>query len=305
MNERTKKTAESIVAERILEEMQKGNVPWTKPWVSRLGGQQNGLTKRHYTGLNALVLAMVADSKGYNSPYWLTAKKAFELGLELPKGQRGVKVLGWFKPRRKGEAEDTEEDSGSNYLMCRAWPVFNFEQFVVPDGVTVPSHLVESVETEKIIDFNPIEAAEDLIAQTGAKIDLTASAAYYVPKRDEIFLPPPTTFIGVDEFYSTLFHELTHWTGHETRLKRFKTKDCTRFASKEYSKEELTAEMGSVFICSKLGITTDSQVRNSAAYLKGWMKYLTDHPKEFAYACQRAQKASDYVFGLKADSKAS
>ena len=290
------------VTARVLEEMEKGAVPWVRPWVSRLGGQQNGLSQRNYTGLNALVLSMVADTEGFKSPYWLTAKKAFALGLELPKGSRGVKVLGWFKARGKAESgsDDDQNSDKKEFLMCRAWAVFNFDQFTIPDGVKLPSHLMGSSDDLKVIDFNPHEAAEDLIAQTGADIDLNASAAYYIPKRDKIFLPPPTKFFGVDEFYSTLFHELTHWTGHEARLNRFKTKNCTRFASKDYSKEELTAEMGSVFICSKLGISTDSQVRNSAAYLRGWMKYLKDHPKEFAMACQRAQRACDFVFSMEA-----
>lgn len=307
MAEKKKVDSYQMVVEQIKTELENGTVPWTKPWVSRLGGQQNGITKRHYTGFNALILSMVADRRGYNSPYWLTAKKAFELGLELPKGNKGVKVIGWFKARKRnseGELVENNDETSNPFLMPRAWSVFNFEQFVVPEGVKLPRHLIKSVEPKKVIDFNPLEEAENLIDKSGAKINLEASAAYYVPKRDEIFLPPPTTFLGIDEYYSTLFHELTHWTGHETRLKRFKTKECTRFNSTEYSKEELTAEMGSVFICSRLGITTDSQVRNSAAYLRGWLKYLTDHPKEFVNACQRAQKACDYVFELEAETKA-
>ena len=295
----------SAVVEQIKELMEQGEIPWTKPWVSQIANQSNGISRRPYTGFNALLLSMVADRKGFKSPYWFTAKKAFELGLKLEKSSKGCRVIGWFPSRKKGESQESSEESSEgkkDFLLTSSWCVFNFDQFTVPNDVSLPKHLTEKPELV-VKNFTSVDEAESLILASGAKINRNGSAAYYVPKFDEVTMPRAETFIGTEEYYSTLFHELTHWTGHESRLNRFKTKNCTRFASKEYSKEELTAEMGAVFICSRLGISTDSSIRNSAAYLKGWLKYLTDHPDEFVKACQRAQKACDFVFNSEVKAK--
>lgn len=288
-----------IVSQQILDMMAEGDVPWSKPWiVEGLIGQCNGTSKRAYTGLNALVLSMRADRLEVKSPYWLTAKKGFEMGLQLPKGEKGTVVLGWFKRQAKNEAGELEDTDG---LFCRGYRLFNFEQFVVPDGVVLPKHFTEKREVRES-KFPLIDRAEALVKATGANVSYDSNAAYYVPLRDKVFMPNVANFVGIEEYYSTLFHELTHWTGHESRLKRFKSADCPAFRSDKYSAEELTAELGAAFICSRLDISSESALRNSAAYIKGWMKFIKTDPKAFVFACQRAQKATDLIFGMEAES---
>lgn len=289
------------VTKDITDRMENNEIPWQKPWITQgMAGQCNANSKRPYTGLNALVLAMGADILGVKSPYWLTAKKAFSMGLQLPKGSKGVKVLGWFPPKRTNqETGETEEGRG---LYCKSYTLFNVDQFVIPEGIKLPKHFTEKPEPKEAL-FPLLDEAEEIIANTGADITFGSQAAYYVPMRDKVFMPAKEAFSEQAEFYSTLFHELTHWTGHEARLKRFKNTDKQAFRSEEYSAEELCAEMGSVFVCSKLNISSESSMRNSAAYLQGWLKFIKSDPKAFVFACQRAQKASDYIFNAKAESK--
>lgn len=287
--------AYDAVSSQIVEMMEGGGVPWQKPWIIEgMRGQRNAISQRPYSGINALVLSMRAASLGVQSPYWLTAKKGFEMGLSLPKGSKSIKVLGWFSGRSKNEETGEIEENG---LFAKAYSVFNFDQFTIPNEVKVPSHLLARAVVVGP-SFPLIEKAEEIVLKSGAVVRHGYDAAFYIPMRDEIYLPSPGMFCGVQEYYSTLFHELVHWTGHETRLSRFKKEEVRAFRSQEYSCEELTAELGSAFICSRLGISSESSLRNSAAYLKGWLKYIKDDSRGFVYACQRASKASDYVFEL-------
>lgn len=281
--------AYGIVVEQITELMESdGLPPWSKPWFSsKLSRQCNGESKRAYTGFNAIVLAM----QPYGNPHWLTFNQIKSLDLRLKRGSKSVKVFGWFKPKREVDGEIEE----SNYLIARYYNVFNVEQLEV-----IPSRF--EVESDIVFDNPRYSDADRLFQESGALLG-EADSAYYVPMRDKIFMPRLETFKGSGEYYSTLFHELVHWTGHETRLKRFKKTDVRAFRSEEYSAEELCAEMGAVFICSSLGISSDTTLRNSAAYIKGWLSFIKSDPKAFVTSSQRAQKAADYIFNLKAESK--
>ena len=278
-----------VVTDEIKSLMENNEVPWRKPWVTmKLHGQCNGVSKRPYSGLNALVLAM----QEYNSPYWLTFSQGKKLGLELPKGSKACRVIGWFKGKRKDE--ETGEVEESKHLSAMFYRVFNFEQWTCPEGVVLPKHFT-AVEKPVAFDNPRYDVAEKLVETLAVDLSEDGNAAYYVPMRDKVVVPNITTFYSSHEYYSTLFHEIGHWTGHEKRLKRFKSTDKQRFASTEYSAEELVAELCSVFVCSKMGISSDTTVRNSAAYLKGWLKFLKSDPKQFVYAAQRAGKAADMI----------
>ena len=113
-------------------------------------------------------------------------------------------------------------------------------------------------------------------------------------------MPDPERFEGDDEYYSTLYHELVHATGHETRLGRFEGKKTeTRFGSKSYSKEELIAEFGAAFLCAHTGIDDVRVIENSAAYIAGWKSKLTENPKWLLTAASKARKASEFILDAK------
>jgi antirestriction protein ArdC len=122
--------------------------------------------------------------------------------------------------------------------------------------------------------------------------------AYYRPSSDVVNIPMPDLFRSDEEYYSTLFHELTHATGHQSRLNREELSKVSLFGSHDYSKEELVAEMGAAFLCGHCGIEP-SVIENQAAYIQGWLKKLQDNKKWLVYAAANAQRAADFILGIK------
>jgi antirestriction protein ArdC len=283
----SKKNAYQVATEKILELLDDGEVPWTKPWTSRLMGYQKNLNSgRAYTGFNALSLAM-SDKP---SPYWLTFKQANELGLKIRKGEKATAVIGWFKFAKKSQDETDEEEKRSR-LCAKVYRVFNVSQC---DGLS--DKLKElAFPPVKTFETPQIEKAEKLVKDTKALITYGHERACYIPSMDKIEMPAIDRFKSSEEYYSTAFHELGHWTGHTKRLNRKEVNKAISFQSKDYSQEELVAEMTSIFVCSSLDITSDTSVRNSAAYIQGWKKFIKDNEKAFVIACQRAQKAADFI----------
>lgn len=280
-----------IVTEKIVKMLEANENPWVKPWVTRsLGNQRNLASGRAYTGLNALLLAM----ENKPNDYWLTFKQADELGLKIRKGEKSAIVIGWFRSTSKVEDEDGEESEVSTGLRCRYFRVFNLSQFE-----NVPQSLLDKTKRQDVPTFETgvDPKTESVISALKASIEFGVEQACYRPKADTIHMPDRNRFEHMAEFYSTMFHELGHWTGHESRLNRNEVGRTNLFNSKAYSQEELCAEMSSVYTCSSLNISSDSSVRNSVAYLQGWLKFLKDNPKAFVIACQQGQKAADYILG--------
>ena len=179
--------------------------------------------------------------------------------------------------------------------MLRYYHVFNAAQC---EGIDAKVPVTEVIEHE----FNPIRAAE-LIAEGMPKpptITHDKSRAYYNPALDLVNVPRAQLFRSDQEYYSTLFHELVHATGHDSRLKRHDKKESVAFGSETYSKEELVAEMGCAFLCGASGIV-DMTIKNSAAYISSWLKRLKDDVTLVVTAAGQAQKASDYILNVKAD----
>jgi antirestriction protein ArdC len=117
--------------------------------------------------------------------------------------------------------------------------------------------------------------------------------AFYRPVTDSIHLPDRNSFDSAGEYYSTLFHEMTHSTGHQSRLNRSTLTEVVPFGSETYSKEELVAEFGAAFLCAHAGI--ENTVNNSASYINGWLRKLRSDPKLAILAASQGQKAADYI----------
>ena len=122
--------------------------------------------------------------------------------------------------------------------------------------------------------------------------------AFYRPSDDKINMPETDSFFSDEEYYSTLFHELTHSTGHESRLNRMDSMKIAAFGSNSYSKEELCAEMGSAMLCGTCGIENET-IENQSAYIKGWLSELRSDKKFLIQAAAQAQKAADFILGRK------
>lgn len=282
-----------IVTEQILKELEAGVVPWHKPWMAAPGSMPISISGHLYRGINVLLLAMA----GRSSNIWMTFKQALEHGGNVKKGEKGTLIVFWKINKFKDDDAEETEDGGKTktYAMLRYYKVFNLDQ---TENVVLPKKLQPIPAGAEVPEPDPIAAAEAVITgfKNPPKISLSGGRAFYVPTLDAVTVPPKKTFDSIEEFYSTMFHELTHSTGHESRLNRSGIVQSTGFGTANYGEEELIAEFGSAFLCGVTGIETKT-VKNSAAYIEGWRSKIAADKKLVVMAAARAQKAADLILG--------
>lgn len=262
---------------RILECLDKGVVPWRKPWG--VAAPRNLSSGHVYRGVNQILLSCAA----FSSPYWMTFKQARMLGGSVKRGERGTPIVFW----KVYESEKRNGDTEKRFVL-RHFTVFNSEQ---TEGIYVPK-----LEAPKAVD--PIEDCERIVSsfKDAPSIEHGGNRACYIPSLDRIHLPSRTAFSSAEEYYSTLFHEFVHATGAAKRLARKGVVDVKGFSSHEYSYEELIAECGSAFLCAHAGIAPKT-IDNSAAYIAHWSSALKNDPKWIVQAASAAAKASDFILG--------
>ena len=237
-----------IINNRITDLLEKGEVPWRKPWAS--GEPVNFITNKPYRGINPFILI----SSGYSCPYWVSFKQAKGKGGQIRKGEKGFPVVFW----KWLEIKDLSSEIGKKHVpFLRYYTVFNLEQV---EGIDIPEP-----ETR---DFHPNTEVEKVIHRmpNAPLIDDNEPRAYYRPSDDVVNMPKANLFQSDEEYYSTLFHELTHSTGHRSRLNRDEISKSSFFGTHDYSKEELVAEMGAAFLCGHCGIEP-SVIKNQTAYI--------------------------------------
>ena len=277
-----------VVNSRILELLESGTVPWRKTWNAGSNMPRNIISKKEYRGVNVFLLAC----SEFSSPYWMTFKQCVDKGGHVIKGSKSTPVIFWkWLDRKDTETIDVDAVSGK-IPMLRFYNVFNLEQ---TEGIEPP------VTTETINTFTPIEKAEQIIAAMPLRPEIKhgGNRASYSPMLDYVKLSHQHTFDTIEHYYNTLFHELSHATGHANRLGRKGVTETSYFGSHEYSKEELVAEMGAAFLCGHAGI--ENTLENSAAYLAGWLKALKNDKTLLIHAGAMAQKAADYILNIKPD----
>jgi antirestriction protein ArdC len=257
------------VTAKIIAQLEAGRIPWVQPWASSadpsLGGlapglPRNALTARNYSGVNVLILWGVVMEKGFPSQSWLTFKQARDAGGCVRKGEQGTTVVYADRFTPEAEREKARETGGDakSVAFLKRFTVFNVSQCegLRPGLAAEPAPLPER-------EIVPV--AEELIGASGVDFRIGGDKAYYVPSQDFVAVPPQPAFFDQINFYRTCLHELTHATGHASRLDRNLTNS---FGSKDYAREELIAEMGSAFLCASLGIVPT--VRH-ADYIGSWL----------------------------------
>ncbi len=276
------------VTDQIIAMLEKGVVPWRSPILGRqsAGMPKNLESGKDYRGVNVFLLAFTAWANGYESSYWLTFNQAKQKKGSVKKGEKSSFVIFW----KQYETTDRETGEPTNVPVLRYYRVFNISQC---EGITAPDAV-----TFTPTDFQPIETAESIVkAYADAPvIEHGGTRAFYRPSTDVVRLPEPTRFASCEEYYSTLFHELAHSTGHSKRLDRKLDTEPQPFGSPDYGKEELVAEMAAAFLSAHVGIQPVT-IENQAAYLQGWLKQLRGDKKLVIAAAGAAQKASDWIRG--------
>ena len=273
------------VTARIIEQLEAGVKPWQCAW-DRSGGQfgipMNPKTKEDYKGINIPILWNTADLGGFKTNIWLGYGQAKELGGQVKNGAKGTHGV-IYKPL---VVDDEKAKDGKRTIpMLKQFVVFNLEQI---DGL---EHLIPPPPEEGQI-FDPIPIAEQILQKSGARLRENGPRAFYRRSDDSITLPDRFRFKTAEDFYATGLHELTHWTGHESRLDR---KYGNRFGDKAYAFEELVAEMGAAFLSAKLGLKGELQ---HASYIASWIEVLKKDNQALIKAASQAQKAFEYLHAL-------
>jgi antirestriction protein ArdC len=295
--------AYQVITDQVIALLDAGTAPWQKPWkhASYPGGVSSNMprslsTGRAYRGVNILLLAMSAAANGYASPWWGTYEQIAERGGQVRKGETGTLITFW--KRIKIEDEATGELKWIPLL--RVFKVFNAEQS--EDGLRLPRAATVTATTSEDdgASVGPIEACDAAVAaylETGPTLVIGGDRACYSPALDQVRMPERDRFVGAEEYYGTLFHELTHSTGHAERLARKDLLSFHNFGDVSYSREELVAEMGAAFLSGLTGVAAVT-LPNSAAYLQSWIDVLRGDKKLLATAAAQAQKAADLILGV-------
>ena len=290
------------ITDQIIAELEAGTVPWAQPWTTKgtdsitasFALPANAATRKSYSGINILLLWLGGQKHGYSTQGWLTYRQAEAIGAQVRKGERSTRIVfaDKFIPKEERAAARKEGRDPSPVWFLKSFRVFNVAQIDgLPDELTAP-------ET-KPLDLSGIDASvRQIIERSGARLAMGSRSAYYQPATDSVHLPDVEAFAEPINWHRTALHELTHWTGHKSRLDR--NLEGGR-GSADYAKEELIAEMGAAFSCAALRI--QPTVRH-ANYLASWLKVLKEDKRAIVRAASQASKASDFLLAFAAENRA-
>ncbi len=282
-----------IVTDRIIAELEKGNIPWQRPWSTGTSAAISRASGKRYMLLNQMLLG---------AGEYLTFEECKRLGGKVKKGEHGQFCVSWARiktTKQFVEEDGTITEKEAIIPRLRYYYVFEVSQC---EGI----ERLYTYEPEKY-DTTPNERAEKIIKDyiTRENIDFTNSdgnKAYYQPSTDSVVVPAIDRFKNVEEYYSTSFHELTHSTMKASRCNRVQERKgkSVAFGSEEYSKEELVAELGASALVNYAGLESEKSFRNSTAYIQSWIKALKNDKNLIVSASSKAEKAVNYILGVEA-----
>ncbi len=289
------------VTDDIIRMLEEGTAPWQKPWQpGALEMPFNPTTEKLYRGGNAIHLMTVSVARGYGDPRWMTYRQARENGWYVREGERGAQIEYWELSKKGVEDQEatrpvvrTENgQEGVNHdestrLIHRFYTVFNAKQI---EGT--PARTPKRPQ-----EFDIIEAGESILNNSGAQISRDQNdRAFYDRRKDRIHLPEKAAFGTAANYYGTALHELAHWSGHSSRLNRDTLNESHSFGDEMYAREELRAELASIFLAAERGVPHDPA--NHAAYVASWIKALRDDKNEIFRAAMDAHRAVDFLLTL-------
>lgn len=264
------------ITNRMIAEMEKGIIPWRKPWMAS-GAAISHTTGKPYSLLNQMLLGKAGE--------WLTFKQVNAEGGQVRKGEKSRMVVFW----KWIDHEDEETGEITQVPFLKYYNVFHLSQC---EGISA-KYTQELIETA-----SADETAEKIIAEYVRREGVTienqeGNQAYYQPTIDRIVLPLMKQYAETAEYYGTAFHEMVHSTGHMKRLNRIDS--TANFGSESYSKEELIAEIGSTALVHHCGLETGASFRNSTAYIQNWLQALKNDKRFIVSASSKAEKAVNFI----------
>ena len=289
------------LAARVIEQMENNPGDWTKPWRN-LGRPQNAVSGHVFTGGNAMFLWYLSSDREYSSPSWATYKQWASVGAQVRKGEKGVGLIrvaslvrcadpscNWKS--RKGEPRCPKHGSSKRIQYPVAFTAFHASQV---DGAEKAPHYVAEATTN-IDTVESIAGAEKFFRSVGSRwYEGMGDQAFYAPQRDEITVPYRSQFRDLASFYAVLGHEHVHWTGAESRMSRPGIVEFDHFGSEQYAREELVAELGSLFLCADLGLSSEPRP-DHAQYLANWIARIKEDPQALWTAASHAEKAVRFL----------
>ena len=280
------------VTNKIIEALEKSNgeTRWKRPWsiLAEHGLPHNGITGRHYSGINVLLLAMEAEQRGLDDPRYMTFKQINDAkGLRVRRGAKSMPVY-YYKIL---EVEDRQEETGEmkrkTIPYLTEYRVFNGQDIEGLEPINSPPP-----------QWQPQDVIEKIVKKLGVNVQYGGSRAYFDVGNDIVRLPVRGAFPTKESWASTISHEVAHWTGHPSRLNR----QFGPFGTELYAKEELRAEIGSAMLSAYTGLSTD--LENNAAYVESWIKVLKNDRREIFRAASDATKIVDFMLGSNQDETA-
>jgi len=282
------------VTDRIIAALEAGTPPWRRPWdPNKAGGPampRNAATGQRYHGINVLTLGMSGLAFSSGDPRWATYKQAEDRGWQVRRSERGT--TGYFFKRlelRDDSRPEDEDEAVRSIPLLRAFTLFHASQI---DGI--PTYVPPTIAQAP---WRAPEAAEIILANSGAVVRIGGDRAFYSPTTDHIQMPPQAAFATALGYCGVLIHEMSHWTGAPSRLNRDLRNS---FGSHDYAREELRAEIGQVMVCAELGIA-ELDFSNNAAYVASWLEKLRSDRKEIFRAAADAQRIADYLLAFHPD----
>ncbi len=262
-------TVPEIITESVLKQLEQGVAPWRKPWSTSI--PRSLISKKPYRGLNVFLLA----TQGYGSPYWLTFNQAKQLRAHVRQGEKSTLISFWQFNEYAKENRETGDTENKTSVLLRYYRVFNIEQCEGLKALCGDEHKT----------VQPLDECESIANQMPNPPRIEQhSQALYRPSADIVGMPSRSCFESPEGYYTTLFHELTHSTGHKSRLNRFEEHSSDhQFGSESYSKEELIAEMGAAMLAGMAGISQSTAHAASRTQTR---------PRTGAYALRRLQRSS-------------
>lgn len=287
-----KKDLYKEITDKIIAQLEKGVVPWHKPWIASRSGKEiiSHSTGKGYSFLNTMLISRPGEYATFNQ---IKAE-----GGSVKKGAKSEQIYFW-KMLQVTEKDKNGNEEKKQVPFLQYYNVFNLDDC---EGIE-PKYLKPVEDKPKIGEGNKRINKAEAVAKAYIKREKISfkekdeDCAFFRPSTDYVQVPLFECFEKANEYYATLFHELTHSTGVEKRLKR----DMKgHFGNKDYSKEELVAECGSAMALSRLGFDIEKTFDNSVAYIKSWLKVLNDDPKMVVSAAGKAEKAVDFIFATEA-----